>query len=132
MLSLAIFGGNHVDGSMLDPGERVVALALFGGIDFDFASTPPPPGVEVVSIAVFGGVSFKVRSHQPVRLSGVSIFGGRSVEPLQLPPQAAPPSHDPDDDIDLPLDISVYSLFGGVNVKRIDEQRLTAADAVVR
>ena len=56
MLSLAIFGGNRVDGSMLDPGERVVALALLGGIDIDFASAPPPPGVEVVSIAVLGSV----------------------------------------------------------------------------
>ena len=132
MLSLAIFGGNHVDGSMLDPGERVVALALFGGIDIDFASAPPPPGVEVVSIAVLGGVSFKVRPRQPVRLSGVSIFGGRNVEPPPLPSPAAPPTHDLDDDIDLPLDIIAYAVFGGVNVERVDDQQLTAAAGVGR
>lgn len=131
MLSLAIFGGNRVDGSMLDPGERVVALALFGGIDIDFASTPPPPGVEVVSIAVLGGVTFKVRARQPVRLSGVSIFGGRSVEPLQLPSNAAPSSHDLDDDADLPLDITAYAVFGGVDVKRVGDQP-TATDGIGR
>jgi hypothetical protein len=134
MLSLAIFGGNRVDGSMLDPGERIIALALFGGIEFDFASVPPP-ATEVVVVAMFGGATFKVRARQPVRVTGLSIFGGRSVEPLRrLPPQAvqtSPPA-DGADDLDLPLEINAYAAFGGVTVKRVDEALLAATAGAVR
>jgi hypothetical protein len=123
MLSLAVFGGNRVDGSMLDPGERLTAIALFGGIDFDFASVPPPPAAEVVIVAVFGGASVKVRARQAVRLSGLSIFGGRSIDPARqiAPPTASASQLDDDADLDLPLEINAYALFGGVNVKRVDE-----------
>jgi hypothetical protein len=130
MLSLAIFGGNHIDGGMLEPGERIVSVVLFGGIDFDFASVPPPPALEVVVIAMFGGASFKLQAQQPVRLTGVDIFGGRSVEPMRgLPSSAAsasPPAED-GGDLDLPLEITAYSLFGGVSVKRVDGTLPSAA-----
>jgi len=135
MLSVAIFGSNRVDASMLDPGERIVALALFGGIDFDFASLPPPPATEVIAVAVFGGATFKVRTRQPVRVTGLSIFGGRSVEPMhRLPPQATPVSRraDDGDDLDLPLEINAYAVFGGVTVKRVDDALSAAAGGAVQ
>lgn len=134
MLSLAIFGGHHVDGSMLDPGERIVSVALFGGLDFDFASMPPPPAVEIVIVALFGGASVKVRTQQPIRVTGVSLFGGRSVEPMRALPPAATMTPAPDDDaeMDLPLEISAYTLFGGVSVKRVDASLLTAAGSAGR
>jgi len=125
MLSVAIFGGNKVDGSRIDPGERVVALALFGGIDLDFVSAPPPPLTEVMVVAVFGGATLKVRPEQDVKMSGFSLFGGRSVEPRKQPPSAAsavPASLSDDDDTsELPLDVTAYAIFGGVSVKREDE-----------
>ena len=124
MLSLAIFGGNRVDGGMIDPGERIVGVALFGGIEFDFASVPPPPATEVTIVAVFGGAGFKVRSQQPLRLSGFSIFGGRSVEPAQRLP---PPERQADDDDDLPLEINAYAVFGGIDIKRVGQNVPTAA-----
>jgi hypothetical protein len=123
MLSLAIFGGTKVDSSMLDPGERIVALALFGGIELDFAAVPPPPAVDVLVFAVFGGVTIKVRPAQPVRLAGFSFFGGRDVDSLVPLPtvqttQTAVFPRAGEDEIDLPLDISAYAIFGGMSVKR--------------
>ena len=127
MLSLAIFGGNRIDGGMIDPGERVVAVALFGGLDFDFASVPPPPATEVTVVAVFGGAGFKVQAQQPLRLSGFSIFGGRSVEPV--PQLSPPPQHvNDEDETDLPLEISAYAVFGGVSIKRVGQNMFITAD----
>ena len=130
MLSLAIFGGHRIDGSMLDPGERIVALALFGGIEFDFVSAPPPPAAELIIVAVFGGASVKVHALQPVRMTGLSLFGGRSVEPMRHLPSHEPQSAD--EDLDLPLDISAYALFGGVSVKRVDEPFANAPREIAR
>ncbi len=129
MVSLAIFGGHRIDGSMLDPGERVVALALFGGIEFDFVSAPPPAAAEVLIVAVFGGASVKVHAQQAVRMTGLSLFGGRSVEPMRRLPPATPQPED--EDFELPLDINAYALFGGVSVKRVADS-LTAATPVAR
>jgi hypothetical protein len=123
MVSLAIFGGNRMDGGMIDPGERVIAVALFGGIDFDFASVPPPPATEVTVVAVFGGAAFKVRAQQPLRLSGFSIFGGRSVERA---PQLPPPQQTEDDD-ELPLEINAYAVFGAIDIKRVGQKVSTPA-----
>jgi len=121
MLSLAIFGSNRVDGSMIDPGERVVSLALFGGIEMDFSGAPPAPDIDVTIIAMFGGVNVRVHPRQAVRLSGFSLFGGRHVEPrraLAAPDPRGQPAAD-DEDFDFPLEIDAYAIFGGVNVKRV-------------
>ena len=119
MVTLAIFGGTQLDGSTVEPGERVTALALFGGVVVDFAAAPPAPAVDMVIFAVFGGVEVKVRPDQDVRLRGFSLFGGRSVEPRRRLPPPQPLSVSPaDDDIELPLEISAYAVFGGVSVKR--------------
>ena len=127
MFSLAIFGGNRVDGSALDPGEPFVGLALFGGLEVDF-SAAPVPDADVFLVALFGGVTIRVRPTQHVRLSGFSLFGGRQVEPRRLPsPMAATSAAaagDDEDELDLPLEINAYAVFGGVNVKR-DRARLS-------
>lgn len=116
MLSLAIFGGNRIDGASLDACERVVGLALFGGLEFDFTTAPPPPAIELVAVALFGGVNVKVRPEQEVRMTGFSVFGGRNVEPRrQLPPPVAITAEGDDD---LPLEIAAYSVFGGISVER--------------
>ena len=55
MFSLAIFGGNKIDGGDLQPGERAVGLAVFGAMEMDFTRTPAP-FVDVLLVALFGGV----------------------------------------------------------------------------
>ena len=116
MLSLAIFSGNKIDGSMLHAGERFFGLALFGGLDLDL--TYAPPELEVTIVAIFGGASVRVRPDEEVVFDGFSIFGGRSIEPRgQQSPQSSARVSD-DEGALLPLDILAYSMFGGVSVKR--------------
>jgi hypothetical protein len=81
MFHLAIFGGNKIDGSTVDPGEQVVGLALFGGLEFDFTQCQAPEGAELMIFAILGGATVKVREEENVMFSGVSLFGGRSTEP---------------------------------------------------
>lgn len=114
MFHLAIFGGNKIDGSTIDPGEQVIGLALFGGLEFDFTECPAPEGAELMVFAIFGGATIKVREEDNVMLSGVSLFGGRSMEPYRE-------RYDRESDrgrIPIPLEVAAYSLFGGVSVKR--------------
>jgi hypothetical protein len=114
MFHLAIFGGNKIDGSTVDPGEQVVGLALFGGLEFDFTQCPAPEGAELMIFAIFGGATVKVREEENVMFSGVSLFGGRSMEPKRE-------RYDREGDGDrfpFPLEVAAYSLFGGVSVKR--------------
>ena len=114
MFHLAIFGANKIDGSTIDPGEQAVGLALFGGLEFDFTECPAPEGAELTVFAIFGGATVKVREEDDVTLSGVSLFGGRTIEPKRE-------RHNKDSDgdrIPLPLEVVAYSLFGGVSVKR--------------
>lgn len=114
MIHLAIFGANKIDGSTVDPGEQVIGLALFGGLEFDFTQCPAAEGAELMIFAIFGGATVKVREEENVMFSGVSIFGGRSMEPKHE-------RHDRESDgdrIPFPLEVAAYSLFGGVSVKR--------------
>ena len=114
MLSLAIFSGNKIDGSMLHSGERFFGLALFGGLDLDL--TYAPPELEVTIVAIFGGASVRVRPDEEVMFDGFSIFGGRSIEPRKSAELSG--RFADDEGALLPLDILAYSLFGGVSVKR--------------
>ena len=114
MFHLAIFGGNKIDGSTIDPGEQAVGLALFGGLEFDFTECEMPEGAELTIVAIFGGASVKVREEDDVMFSGVSLFGGRSMEPKR---ERYGREND-GERIPLPLEVAAYSLFGGVSVKR--------------
>jgi hypothetical protein len=130
MLSLAIFGGSKIDGADLEPGERAVALALFGGVELDF-STTPAPFVDVVVVAVFGGVVVKVQPARAVRLAGFSLFGGRHVEARRPPlPSRGGDSEADDGSDELPLEIHAFALFGAVVVKRTAPPDVAAAAAL--
>ena len=120
MVSLAIFSGNKIDGSMLHRGESFFGLALFGGLDLDLTSAPPELAVTVV--AIFGGARVRVRPDEDVVCEGFSVFGGRNID-LRRRQTAANSSESSatiseDEDAPLPLDILAYSMFGGVTVKR--------------
>jgi predicted membrane protein len=120
MFSLAIFGVNTVDGSMLQPGERFFSLAIFGGFEIDL--TAAPSDLEVVIVSIFGGAKVIVRADEEVAVSGISLFGGRKVDPRRSqstsfgPEPALQSRHEPD--LPLPIDIFAYSLFSGIHVKR--------------
>jgi hypothetical protein len=114
MFHLAIFGANKIDGSTIDPGEQVVGLALFGGLEFDFTECPAPEGAELMLFAIFGGATVKVRVEDDVMFSGVSLFGGRSAEPKRERSDGKSDGHR----IPFPLEVAAYSIFGGVSVKR--------------
>jgi hypothetical protein len=119
MVSLAIFSGNKIDGSMLRRGESFFGLALFGGLDLDLTSAPPELAVTVV--AIFGGAKVRVRPDEEVVCEGFSVFGGRKIDlRRQTGANSSESSATPSDDEDapLPLDILAYSMFGGVSVKR--------------
>ena len=120
MVSLAIFSGNKIDGSMLHRGESFFGLALFGGLELELTSAPPELAVTVV--AIFGGAKVRVRPDEEVKFDGFSLFGGRKID-LRRPQTATNSSGSSapigdDEDALLPLDILAYSLFGGVTVKR--------------
>jgi hypothetical protein len=120
MVSLAIFSGNKIDGSMLHRGESFFGLALFGGLELDLTSAPPELAVTVV--AIFGGARVRVRPDEDVVCAGFSVFGGRKID-LGRRQTAADSSGSSvaisdDEDAPLPLDILAYSMFGGVTVKR--------------
>ena len=120
MVSLAIFSGNKIDGSMLHRGESFFGLALFGGLDLDLTSAPPELAVTVV--AIFGGARVRVRPDEDVVCEGFSVFGGRNID-LRRRQTAANRSESSattsdDEDAPLPLDILAYSMFGGVTVQR--------------
>ena len=120
MVSLAIFSGNKIDGSMLHRGESFFGLALFGGLDLDLTSAPPELAVTVV--AIFGGARVRVRPDEDVVCEGFSVFGGRNID-LRRRQTAANSSESiarksGDEDAPLPLDILAYSMFGGVTVQR--------------
>lgn len=116
MVSLAIFSGNKIDGSVLHPREQFFGLALFGGLELDLTNAPPELAVTLV--AIFGGAKVTVRADEDVLFGGFSLFGGRNIEARR---QQSRPLSEPisdDDDAPLPLDILAYTLFGGVSVKR--------------
>jgi hypothetical protein len=117
MTSFAIFGGSTIDGRSLQPGERLSCFAMFGGFEIDLTAAPTDIAVSIVTI--FGGAKVIVRPDEDVILDGMSIFGGRSVEPAKPPrpkEESLPRRGHLDDD--LPLDIFAYCLFGGVSVER--------------
>jgi predicted membrane protein len=117
MLSLAIFSQNKIDGSALEPYEPVTCLALFGNLDLDL--TDAPPDLEATVIAVFGNVKVRVRPEEEVMLDGLCLFGSRSVESRDPGTISDPSAENFEcDEAPLPMELSAYSIFGNVSVKR--------------
>lgn len=109
MFSISIFGKEQVDGSKVTPGERITAVALFGGVEIDLASSPPPPEVDVLLVALMGSGQVKVRRDQGVNMTGASILGGRKMEPADSTEES---------ELGLPLNIAAFSIMAGIEVKR--------------
>jgi hypothetical protein len=110
MFSISIFGMGKVDGSKVAPGERITAVSLFGGVEIDLASSPPPPEAHVLLVALLGSAHLTVRRDQGVNLTGASILGGREVEPGDSSDESG---------LGLPLDVAAYCVMGGIEVKRV-------------
>ncbi len=108
MFNVSLFGSGKVDGSRADPGERVIALSIMGGLEVDFASAPAPPEVQVFAVSIMGSAEVKVRKDQQVKLSGFSLMGRRQIDPLE-------PGGD---EFQLPLEVTAFSLMGRVDLKR--------------
>jgi hypothetical protein len=115
MFNLALFAGSKVDASTIGPDEPLVSLALFGGAELDFTAVRDEPPLGVTVISVFGGTEVRVRPEQEVRVTGFSLFGGRQVEARRLLAGASSGN----DDLPEPIEIAAYSIFGGMNVKRV-------------
>jgi hypothetical protein len=101
-----------VDGSRIEPGERLVSLSLFGTVEFDFTAEPAPPEVRLVLFSIMGGHTVRVRPDQEVMLSGFTLMGSRSLDTKR-------PG---DDEFQLPLEVTAFSLMGKVSVKRDGEE----------
>jgi hypothetical protein len=112
MFNVAILSTGKVDGSRADPGERLVSLSLLGGAELDFASAPTPPEVQVLIFNLLASTTVKVQPDQEVKLSGFGLFGSKTVDPPR-------PGKD---DFALPLEVTAFSLLGGVSVKREDTE----------
>ncbi len=112
MFNVAIFSSGRVDGSRADPGERLTSLALLGGAELDFASAPAPPEVQVLILNLLGNTTVRVRPDQEVKLSGFVLLGGKTIDPMR-------PG---DDEFAFPLEITAFSLLGGVSVRRDSEE----------
>jgi hypothetical protein len=113
MFNLTLLGGNRIDASVLEPGERLACLVLFGGLEIDFTACASAPLVEIFAVTILGGLNVKVRPEQPVRLDGFSVLGGRNVEPCRLPAPSAEAA-----DGEVPIEIAAYGIFSGINVER--------------
>ena len=118
MISLAIFSHNKTDASALVPGEPVTALALFGNVELDL--TGAPREIEATVIALFGSAKLRIREDEEVVLNGFSLFGNRVLDSMTSAQNAADfePEIGDHDNQPLPMELSAYSIFGSVTVKR--------------
>ncbi|HEX6938855.1 MAG TPA: DUF1707 domain-containing protein [Longimicrobiales bacterium] len=74
--AVAVFGGATRKGPWT-PAERVLAYAVWGGIELDFREARLPSGVtEVSAFALFGGVEIIVPPGLVVESTGAAILGG--------------------------------------------------------
>jgi predicted membrane protein len=101
-MNVAIFGG--FEKKPFAPGwSKETVVAVLGGGDLDLRSSPPADGATLRIVAILGGVAVIVPPGTRVSLSGLSLFGGCSV---QVEPGDGPQ-----------LSVSATAIFGGVDVK---------------
>lgn len=82
---------------------REVAVAVFGGGEFDMTNVPPGEEATLTAVAIFGGVDIIVDQGTQVTMSGFSLFGSREVE---VEVGDGPP-----------VAVRAIAIFGGVDVK---------------
>lgn len=90
---VALMGGNS-RGGRWRPSERVVAVAVMGGVELDFREAIMEPGVtEVVVLALMGGVEIIVPPEIEVHTGGLAVMGGvehKDDRPADSPTRSLP------------------------------------------
>lgn len=78
-MNFAMFGG--FDRRPLAPGWKEETLvAVLGGGEVDLTASPPEGGSgRLTAVAVLGGIDLRVPPGTRIAMSGLSLFGGRSV-----------------------------------------------------
>ena len=77
-MNISVLGG--FGKRMLAPGwTKEIALAFFGGGDFDLTGVTPGENARLTAIAIFGGIDIIVDQGTQVTMSGFNLFGGREV-----------------------------------------------------
>jgi hypothetical protein len=101
-VNIALFGG--FDKRPFGPGwKRETIVAVLGGGDIDLTESPPDGEGLLRVVAFLGGVDITVAPGTSVSLSGMSLFGGRSVNVQEG---------------DGPrIKLNAIAIFGGVDVK---------------
>lgn len=107
-----VLGASARGGAWIAPRETY-ALALMGGVEFDFREAWFGPGVtEVTVFALWGGVDVIVPPGLQVECSGAGILGAFERTPDELA-DASPASLDPASPV---LRVNGVALMGGVTV----------------
>jgi len=105
---IAVFAG--IDSRPVVGVQRLVATAIFGGINIDLREALSPAGggrqVHVTANCVFGGIDLIVPDDVEVRLAGIAIFGGNTDKRKSTPRPGSPV-----------LVVDGLNLFGGVDVR---------------
>ena len=102
-MNVALFGG--FERRPLAAGwKRETMVAVLGGGTVDLTEAPPGDGEgTLTAVAVLGGLEIIVAPGTAVALSGIGIFGGRTVKVTG----SGGPS----------IRLRAYAVFGGIEVK---------------
>jgi hypothetical protein len=88
---------------------RMLHVAAVGGVNLDLtAAELAAPEVELTSVALVGGASLTVPESMRVEVSGFSLLGGRDGAPGT--------------DGGPVLRLRLYSVFGGVSIRRLPDR----------
>lgn len=102
---VSLIGGLKRRGPGRMPADTVV-LTPVGGADLDLSDARIEEVTSVTKVSLVGGVRLRVPADVMVEVEGVSLFGGRTVEPGT--PGAS----------GRVVRVRNYSVFGGVSVTR--------------
>jgi hypothetical protein len=106
--SVALLGGLRIQGRPR-LGDRLVRIAVIGGMDLDLAGAEFVGGkLTIVKVSLIGGLSARVPADARITVHGFAI-GGRSVE--------RGPGSDPGSGPE--ISIWSFGILGGTKVRRI-------------
>ncbi len=101
-MNVAVFGG--FDRRPLAAGwKRETLIGVLGGGTVDLTEAPPEGTGVLTAVAVLGGIEILVPHGTSVAMSGLGLFGGRTVKVTG----SGGPS----------IRLRAYAIFGGVEVK---------------
>jgi hypothetical protein len=103
---VGVFGGAERRGRWR-PARSEAAVAVFGGVVVDFrAAAPLPEVLDLRATAVFGGIDVVLPEGATVEMTGLSLFGGRSVQVSGEPAAGGPVFR-----------VRAVAVFGGISVR---------------